>query len=305
MYASRNLERRVPDATRIPRVLSIAGSDSGGGAGIQADLKAFARGGVHGMTAITAITAQNTVGVAAVQPIAPDVIVAQVRAVAEDIGVDAVKIGMLGDAATIAAVGDALDLLEPDTPVVLDPVMVAESGAELLAPDARDALVARAPPAGHRRHAERPRGARAGGRPGDGEPDDLARAVHALGPRVVVVTGGHRDDPVDVFYDGEHLEHYRRARGIPTAPRTGPAAPTRRRSRRAWLSVIRRCEAARAARAVDGGRGGARTARRRRRARGPWTSSIGAAEPGPSGIIRDREVPAHEARTRRGSARRG
>src|SRR5438552_17822442 len=104
--------------TRTPRVLSIAGSDSGGGAGIQADLKAFAAAGVHGMTAITAITAQNTVGVAAVQAIAPEVIVAQVRAVAEDIGVDAVKIGMLGDTPTIEAVADALDLLDPETPVV-------------------------------------------------------------------------------------------------------------------------------------------------------------------------------------------
>ena len=93
---------------RIPRVLSIAGSDSGGGAGIQADLKAFAACGVHGMTAITAITAQNTVGVAAIHPIPPDVIVAQVRAVAEDIGVDAVKIGMLGDRPTIEAVAQAL-----------------------------------------------------------------------------------------------------------------------------------------------------------------------------------------------------
>ena len=88
----------------IPRVLSIAGSDSGGGAGIQADLKAFAACGVHGMTAITAITAQNTVGVTAVQAIDPDVILAQVRAVAQDIGVDAVKIGMLGTVATIEAV---------------------------------------------------------------------------------------------------------------------------------------------------------------------------------------------------------
>src|SRR5436853_3653851 len=126
---------------RVPRVLAIAGSDSGGGAGIQADLKAFAAAGVHGMTAITAITAQSTVGVDAVQPIAPEIIVAQVRAVATDIGVDAVKIGMLGDSATIAAVGEALELLDPAVPVVLDPVMVAESGAELLAPDARDALV--------------------------------------------------------------------------------------------------------------------------------------------------------------------
>src|SRR5689334_5262152 len=106
-------------SARTPRVLSIAGSDSGGGAGIQADLKAFAACGVHGMTAITAITAQSTTGVEAVQAIAPDIIVAQVHAVATDIGVDAVKIGMLGDAATIAAVDEALGLLAPGTPIVL------------------------------------------------------------------------------------------------------------------------------------------------------------------------------------------
>src|SRR5436305_972035 len=93
----------------LPRVLSIAGSDSGGGAGIQADLKAFAACGVHGMTAITAITAQNTVGVSAVIAVAPEAIIAQVRAVATDIGVDAVKIGMLGDVPTIEAVARALD----------------------------------------------------------------------------------------------------------------------------------------------------------------------------------------------------
>src|ERR1700760_2851135 len=92
----------------VPAVLSIAGSDSGGGAGIQADLKAFARCGVHGMTAITAITAQNTVGVEAVESSAPEMVIAQVRAVAEDIGVDAVKIGMLGSATTVAAVVEAL-----------------------------------------------------------------------------------------------------------------------------------------------------------------------------------------------------
>src|SRR5919205_230476 len=120
----------------VPVVISIAGSDSGGGAGIQADIKAFAAAGVHGMTAITAITAQNTVGVAAVHPIPPEIIVAQVRAVQEDIGVDAVKIGMLGDATTIEAVARALDELPHGTPVVLDPVMVAESGAQLLDPSA-------------------------------------------------------------------------------------------------------------------------------------------------------------------------
>src|SRR5918996_162671 len=127
--------------TKVPAVLSIAGSDSGGGAGIQADLKAFARCGVHGMTAIAALTAQNTVGVTGVHAVPGDFIVAQVRAVAEDIGVDAVKIGMLGTAETVRAVRDALALLEPGTPVVLDPVMVAESGAVLLDEPARAAIV--------------------------------------------------------------------------------------------------------------------------------------------------------------------
>ena len=128
-----------------PRVLAIAGSDSGGGAGIQADLKAFARAGVHGMTAITAITVQNTVGVTGVHAVPPETIVAQVQAVAEDIGVDAVKIGMLGDVATIDAVERALALVDP-APVVLDPVMVAESGSPLLEPDARRALAERLVP---------------------------------------------------------------------------------------------------------------------------------------------------------------
>ena len=126
---------------RVPAVLSIAGSDSGGGAGVQADLKAFARSGVHGMTAITALTAQNTVGVTGIHPVPGEFIVAQVRAVAEDIGVDAVKIGMLGTAETVEAVCEALELLEPGTPIVLDPVMVAESGAVLLDEAAREAIV--------------------------------------------------------------------------------------------------------------------------------------------------------------------
>src|SRR3954465_7617563 len=99
------------------RVLSIAGSDSGGGAGIQADLKAIARCGAHGMTAITAVTAQSTTGVSAVYPLPGGAVLEQVRAVAEDIGVDAVKIGMLGTVETIAAVARALDLVG-DAPVV-------------------------------------------------------------------------------------------------------------------------------------------------------------------------------------------
>jgi hydroxymethylpyrimidine/phosphomethylpyrimidine kinase len=187
----------------IPAVLSIAGSDSGGGAGIQADLKAFARCGVHGMTAITALTAQNTVGVTGVHPVPGDFIVEQVRAVADDIGVDAVKIGMLGTAEIVAAVEEALDLLAPGTPIVVDPVMVAESGAILLDDDARAALTDRLLP---RATVITPNLPEARVLAGDGAPEDveeLARRLHELGPGVVVVTGGHREEATDVLFDGD------------------------------------------------------------------------------------------------------
>jgi hydroxymethylpyrimidine/phosphomethylpyrimidine kinase len=194
----------------IPRVLSIAGSDSGGGAGIQADLKAFAACRVHGMTAITAITAQNTTGVSAIHPVPPEVIVSQVRAVQDDIGVDAVKIGMLGDLATIEAVASALGHLPAEIPVVLDPVLVAESGAELLAPEARGGLIDRLLPRATVLTPNLPE-ARALLRARSGQAADtddigaLVRAVHGLGSRIVVLTGGHRAEAVDVFYDGRQL----------------------------------------------------------------------------------------------------
>ena len=206
-------------AVQVPRVLSIAGSDSGGGAGIQADLKAFATCGVHGMTAITAITAQNTVGVTAVHRVPPEVVIAQVRAIQEDIGIDAVKIGMLGDRVTIEAVAVALDGLEEEVPVVLDPVMVSESGAALLEPAARERLVELLLPRVTVVTPNVPEAvallAESGGAssldpsnldPASLDPADLARAIRTLGPPVVVVTGGHRDAPVDVFFDGERLE---------------------------------------------------------------------------------------------------
>jgi hydroxymethylpyrimidine/phosphomethylpyrimidine kinase len=205
-----------------PAVLSIAGSDSGGGAGIQADLKAFARCGVHGMTAITALTAQNTTGVTGIHPVPPDFIVEQVRAVHSDIGVDAVKIGMLGTAEIVRAVRAALEIVG-EVPIVIDPVMVSESGAVLLDDAARQAIVHELLPlatvitpnlpearvlAG-----EEARGAREGAagesaawaRIETGDRDDvrdLARALHDLGPQAVVITGGHRDEIVDVFFDG-------------------------------------------------------------------------------------------------------
>jgi hydroxymethylpyrimidine/phosphomethylpyrimidine kinase len=188
-----------------PAVLSIAGSDSGGGAGIQADLKAFARCGVHGMTAITALTAQNTVGVTGVHPVPGDFIVEQVRAVHADIGVDAVKIGMLGTAEIVAAVARALDLLDPGTPVVVDPVMVAESGATLLDDPARAALIELILPRATVITPNVPEAEALAGSAAD--PDELARRLHALGPRSVVVTGGHREQAIDVFFDGATLAH--------------------------------------------------------------------------------------------------
>jgi hydroxymethylpyrimidine/phosphomethylpyrimidine kinase len=223
---------------RIPAVLSIAGSDSGGGAGIQADLKAFARCGVHGMTAITALTAQNTVAVTGIHPVPGEFIVDQVRAVADDIGVDAVKIGMLGTAETVHAVRAALELLDPETPVVLDPVMVAESGAVLLDERARAAIVEDLLPratvitpnvpearvlaatadgantseaAGEGDGTAGARDDTAGARDdaaGDGLDDveALARRLQRLGPAAVVITGGHRDAATDVFFDGDALE---------------------------------------------------------------------------------------------------
>jgi hydroxymethylpyrimidine/phosphomethylpyrimidine kinase len=217
-------------ASQIPRVLSIAGSDSGGGAGIQADLKAFAACGTHGMTAITAITAQNTVGVTAIHHIPPQLIVAQVKAVAEDIGVDAVKVGMLGTVETIEAVREALQALPGELPVVIDPVMVAESGAVLLEESARRALVERLVPRATVVTPNLPEArALVGGGPGtvgaptpagqdarkrgaatateqSEEVEGLARRIRALGPDIVVITGGHRHVAADLFFDGERFE---------------------------------------------------------------------------------------------------
>ncbi|HEV3227911.1 MAG TPA: bifunctional hydroxymethylpyrimidine kinase/phosphomethylpyrimidine kinase [Solirubrobacteraceae bacterium] len=208
---------------RLPRVLSIAGSDSGGGAGVQADLKAFARCGAHGMTAITAITAQNTVGVLAVHPVPAEIILAQVRAVQQDIGIDAVKVGMLGNIETVRAVAEALEGLPPGTPIVVDPVMVAESGARLLERDAEAALAqlilplatvttpnlaearALADLAPQVAAAVRVAADSAPEGPASEEAPRLARAVHALGPQVAVVTGGHGEDGTDVFFDGHEI----------------------------------------------------------------------------------------------------
>ena len=186
----------------IPTVLSIAGSDSGGGAGIQADLKAFARCGVHGMTAITAITAQNTRAVERVEAVSPQMVFNQILAISEDRGVDAVKIGMLGSPETIDAVAVGLTYIGIAlAPVVIDPVMVAESGAELLDRETKEALVADLLWKAHVVTPNLPEARALTGLGKKATQADLARGVlelgpkamgpNAPGPKAVVVTGGH------------------------------------------------------------------------------------------------------------------
>jgi hydroxymethylpyrimidine/phosphomethylpyrimidine kinase len=162
---------------------------------------------VHGTSAITAITAQNTLGVSAIHAVPAQIVLAQVRAVLSDIRVDAVKVGMLGTVEVTLAVAAALDELPTGTPVVVDPVMVAESGARLLAADAQRSLVQEILPRASVLTPNLPE-ARAliGGEPAgageqDAEAEALARAVLALGPRAVVLTGGHRARAVDLFLD--------------------------------------------------------------------------------------------------------
>ena len=212
-----------------PRCLTIATSDSGGGAGIQADLKAFAAAGCHGMSALVALTAQNTVGVTAIHELPPEFVTAQLEAVFDDIGVDAAKTGMLFSTRLIETVADFLE--ERPVPLVVDPVMVASSGAELLEDDAVETLVERLFPlatvvtpnlaeaevlAGVKQQTvtKFDTAARASGAHDSAVFDkqqtvtksELAERIHALGAAAVIVTGGH-GEPVDHFFDGrEHVE---------------------------------------------------------------------------------------------------
>jgi hydroxymethylpyrimidine/phosphomethylpyrimidine kinase len=181
-------------------VLSIAGSDSGGGAGIQADLKAFAALGVHGATALTAVTAQSTVAVEAIHPVPAEAITAQIDAVVSDLGVDAVKVGMLGTRAATEAVVEALESVPP-VPVIVDPVMVSESGGVLLDEDAREALVTGLLPMASVLTPNLPEARVLVGAGGEATAAQLARSIRALGPAAVIVTGGHADG-ADLLDDG-------------------------------------------------------------------------------------------------------
>jgi hydroxymethylpyrimidine/phosphomethylpyrimidine kinase len=183
----------------VPRVLTVASSDSGGGAGIQADVKAFARCGAHGMSAIVALTAQNTLGVTAIQELPPEFVRAQIDAVLTDIGADAAKTGMLFSAPLIEVVAETLAPWH--LPLVVDPVMVASSGARLLREDAVRTLVTRLFPLAAVVTPNLPEAQALAG----SDTEDravLAERLAALGARAVLVTGGHGAAAVDHLFDG-------------------------------------------------------------------------------------------------------
>lgn len=187
----------------IPVALTIAGSDSGGGAGIQADLKTFSAHGVYGMSAVTSVTAQNTVGVQAVHTLPPEAVAAQIDSVLSDIGAQAIKTGMLANAEIIAAVADTLRAY-PDIPIVVDPVMIAKSGDALLESEAVSTLIERLVPLAtvitpNLDEAKALTGIEASDMDGM---KAVARKLHGMGSRHVVVKGGHLEGPaVDVLFD--------------------------------------------------------------------------------------------------------
>lgn len=193
---------------QLPTALTIAGSDSGGGAGIQADLKTFSALGVYGMSVLTAITAQNTLAVTAVHEIPPEIVAAQIDAVISDIGADAVKTGMLSSAPIIETVAERVRHHDLQV-LVVDPVMVAKSGARLLREDAIDALRTQLLPLALVVTPNLSEASELVGRPVR-TLDEMRKAareiVHEMGARTAVVKGGHlTGDPIDVFYDGQDV----------------------------------------------------------------------------------------------------
>jgi hydroxymethylpyrimidine/phosphomethylpyrimidine kinase len=188
----------------VPRCLTIATSDSGGGAGIQADLKAFAAAGAHGTSALVALTAQNTTAVTAVHELPPDFIRAQLDAVADDIGIDAAKTGMLFSRGIVETVAEWLD--GRGVPLVVDPVLIASSGAQLLRDDAVETLVGRLFPLATVVTPNLPEAEALTGAPGAPR-RELAERLVELGAPAALVTGGHGETAVDHLFDGaEHLE---------------------------------------------------------------------------------------------------
>ena len=194
----------------VPKALTIAGSDSGGGAGIQADLKTFSAFRVFGMSVLTALTAQNSVGVHGVHEVPPAFVRAQLDAVLGDFGADAIKIGMLSSAPIIGAVADGL-AAHAHGPVVLDPVMIAKSGDPLLRPDAQQALAERLLPLSLVVTPNLNEAAALAGIPVTSEEEmvEAAHRIHAFGPRTVLVKGGHlKDTATDILWDGARITRF-------------------------------------------------------------------------------------------------
>src|SRR5262245_18062968 len=195
--------------------LAIAGSDSGGGAGIQADLKTFAALGVYGTSAITAVTAQNTLGVMGSVALEADFVAAQIEAVAGDITIHATKIGMLANAAIVEAVVAAIEELELPL-VVVDPVMIAKSGDRLLDEDGVLAIRAELLPLARVVTPNLPEAEALSGRRVQSLADarDAARTIHKLGARAVIIKGGHRESSeiVDLLLDGDEIYELRTPR---------------------------------------------------------------------------------------------
>ena len=198
----------------IPKALTIAGSDSGGGAGIQADLKTFSAYRVFGMSVITAVTAQNSLGVQAVECLPPSLVARQLSSVLEDFGVDAAKCGMLGTAAIVEAVAAGLRA-RPVPRLVVDPVMAATSGDALLEPDAVSKVTKSLLPLAlvvtpNLSEAEALAGMPVSSR---ADMEEAARRIHKLGPRHVLVKGGHlKGDAVDLLYNGREFTVFQAAR---------------------------------------------------------------------------------------------
>lgn len=195
--------------TKTPKALTIAGSDSGAGAGIQADLKTFCALDVYGTTAITAITAQNTLGVSRVIALPPEMVAAQIDAIVADIGTDAAKTGMLYSAEIIEAVAERVTLHRLEK-LVVDPVMVAKGGQPLLQEDAVQALKSKLLPLALIVTPNIPEAEKLTGRAiaSDQDIEEAARALRELGPRYVLVKGGHRSgEPVDTLFDGREFRH--------------------------------------------------------------------------------------------------
>jgi hydroxymethylpyrimidine/phosphomethylpyrimidine kinase len=198
----------------IPKALTIAGSDSGGGAGIQADLKTFSAFRVFGMSVITAVTAQNSLGVQGVENLPPAFVALQLRSVLSDFGAGAAKCGMLSTAPIIEAVAAAL-ADDPVEKLVVDPVMVAKSGDALLQPDARQALIERVLPLALVVTPNLPEAESLAGIPVASRPDmeEAARRIHRLGPRYVLVKGGHlKGDAIDLLWNGKAFTAFRAPR---------------------------------------------------------------------------------------------